>query len=286
MKVKGRKLKIEVKVELRSIFFFMLLILMGCEQENDMKTAAGEMNFIVVDALITDEFKQQEVILTYPKKDMNAVSLPVSGASVIISNEDSVFFLQEQVAGSGKYISNHAFSALPGKNYTLKIISGNKVYSAKASMVPGMEFLPLRYTRTGQAGLYKIIWVSNPYNPNRPAMYEILFDWSDVPGYLNQDPETCKARMMVYTLPTLDVSEVFAPSKETILFPLGTKITENRYSLTNDHAEFLRELLMETAWQGGFFNTSAANVTTNLSAGAVGYFGVCAVNRKNILVIK
>ena len=279
-------MKIEVKVEARRILLLFLIPLLACERQADFDSAGINLNVVVVDALLTNEMKTQCVSLSLPKTGLNNSALPLSGASVIITNEDSVYFMKEQVAGSGKYLSTHDFAALPGKNYTLKIINGDKVYTAKASMVPGMEFVALRYVRTGQGNMYKIIWVSNPYNPKRPAMYEVLLDWSQVPGYGGQDPEKCRARMMVYTLPTLDVSEVFAPSKESILFPLGTKITETRYSLSNEHAEFIRELLMETSWQGGLFNTSPANVITNLSAGAVGFFGVCAVNRKEILVKK
>jgi hypothetical protein len=76
----------------------------------------------------------------------------------------------------------------------------------------------------------------------------------------------------------LDVSEIFAPSVESISFPSGTKITESRYSITPEYAEFIREVLLETQWQGSLFNTTPANVTTNLSSGGAGFFAVCGVS--------
>lgn len=267
------------------IYVLLAILISSCEKLSDIRFDNEALNFVVVDAVITDELKNQVVSLSYPIQNLNDPARPVTGATVLISNEDSLYVLNETPINSGKYFSK-TFSAKAGKNYTLKVIKGANIYTAKAAMVQGMDFIALRYVRNGAANMYRIVWVSNPYNPNRPAMYEILLDWSQVPGYQNVNPESCKVRMMAYTLPTLDVSEVFSPSKEKILFPLGTKIVERRYSLTNEHAEFLREMLMETDWQGGFFNTAPANVTTNISAGAAGYFGVCAVTEKQITVVK
>jgi hypothetical protein len=90
--------------------------------------------------------------------------------------------------------------------------------------------------------------------------------------------------MLFYTLPTLDVSEIFAPVMESISFPAGTIITERRYSLTPEHAEFLREMLLETSWTGGLFSVANSNVTTNLSEGAAGYFGACSVTSLSLTV--
>ncbi|MCO5267212.1 MAG: hypothetical protein M9948_15220, partial [Lentimicrobium sp.] len=65
-----------------------------------------------------------------------------------------------------------------------------------------------------------------------------------------------------------------------IRFPSGTTITERKYSLTTEHAAYLRALLSETTWQGGLFNTAPANLPTNLSGNGMGYFGICAVIQK------
>jgi hypothetical protein len=108
-------------------------------------------------------------------------------------------------------------------------------------------------------------------------MWEVLLDWSKVPGYPPADSLKCRARLLFYTLSTLDVSEIFAPAMEQISFPVGTVINETRYSLTPEYAAFIREVLLETQWQGGLFNSTPANVPTNLSAGGAGFFAVCGV---------
>ena len=115
-------------------------------------------------------------------------------------------------------------------------------------------------------------------------MYEILLDWSAVPGFEQQNPDSCKAVLYYYTLPTIEVSQVLAPTLEKVTFPKGTLITERRYSLTDEHAAYFRALLLETTWSGGFFNTASANVPTNLSTGALGFFGACGVTEKTEMV--
>jgi hypothetical protein len=71
---------------------------------------------------------------------------------------------------------------------------------------------------------------------------------------------------------------------QSVYFPAGTIISERRYSLTPEHAEFVREMLLETNWTGGLFTVAPANVITNMSDGAFGYFGACAVTELSVTV--
>ena len=264
-------------------YLFFILTLAGCVKQTDWPLQSEQLNLLVVEGVLTDERKSQMVRLHYPVDQLNAPPAPVVGATVLISNEDSSWALTEKPLNSGLYFTSVTFAARPEKNYTLQIHHNNKVYTAKASMVAGSQFQELRYERRND-GNYYISWVASAFNGEKPAMWELLLDWSKVPGYETRDPESCKAKVMFYTLPTLDVSEVFAPEVEEIGFPAGTIITERRYSLTPEHAEFIREMLLETSWQGGLFTTAPANVSTNLSQGATGYFGVCAMTFVSIIV--
>jgi len=257
--------------------FLLFIILSACQKETDWPIADSNLNLVIVDGILTDENKVQSVKVCYSVNQLNDTALPVTAANVMISNEDSAWTLTEQPGKPGTYITKYAFPALAGKNYTLHIFKDDKQYSAKASMVPGKEFKPLQYVRNDGDGLYHLEWVAEAFDPEQPAMWEILTDWSKVPGYEKIDSSLCTAKLKYYTLPTLDVSEIFAPEMESISFPAGTIITEKRYSLTEEHAQFLRAMLLETNWQGGLFGSTPANGITNLGGGAFGYFGVCSV---------
>lgn len=261
-----------------------LLFLTGCVKETvwNLEHTAGRK--LVVDGILTDEVKVHTIVLTRSVEDLNQTPEPVSGATLLLSNEDSAWVLTEQLTGPGHYSTPGYFSALPGKYYTLQIYVRDQVYTARSAMTEGSFFRELIYLKNEATGLYYIDWVANSFSTGSPAMWEVLLDWSKVNGYTTADSLETHARLLFYTLPTLDVSEIFAPMMESVFFPKGTIITERRYSLTPEHAEFVRELLLETNWAGGLFTTAAANVTTNLSGGATGFFGVCSVTELSVIV--
>ena len=257
--------------------FILLLIISSCEKQTDWELKDLPGNFVVVDGIITDEQRAHEIKLSLLVDELNKDPEPVSGAIVIISNEDFVYQLTETPTGSGIYVTDSAFITLINKHYTLQIYYNNNFYTAKTTLIPGNSFSPLRYSKNTFDELYHIDWVANTFNTEKPAMYEVLLDWSGVSGYQNLNPDSCKAKLYYYSLPTLDVSEVLAPGKQKISFPVGTIITERRFSLSPEHAAFFRALLLEANWQGGLFDSERANLPTNLSQGALGFFGACSV---------
>ena len=265
-------------------YIILVIILTGCIKKADFPIPDHTSQLIVVDARLTDEQKAQSVRITYPMSDLNGTPKPVRGASVLISNADSLWILKEDTIHPGYYFTDSLFVALLNTSYTLQISWQNRNYSAKASMVPGKVFNELIYKKNENDEWYHIDWVASAFTVDNPAMWEVTIDWSFVPGFENQDPASCRARLLFFTLSTLDVSQIFAPVMEQTTFPAGSIIEEKRYSLSSRHAEFLRDLLLETNWQGSMFPTANANVSTNLSEGAIGYFGVCAVTELSLVV--
>lgn len=258
----------------------MIVLLAGCEKAIDWPVAGDNNDYIVVDGMITDEYKIQEIRLTKTISAPNELPEPVENAEVIVSTDDRVYTFKEDEERPGHYISDTLFAGVTGKDYTLFINAGNRIISARAKMVAVSNFVFLRYAHQGNKKLFRITWVSNPYSAGNPAMYEVLLDWSMVPGYENLPPDSTKARLLYYTLPTLDVSQMFAPEMETVVFPPGTIITERKYALTGEHAAYIRALLAETNFQGGLFNSVPSNLPMNLSGRGIGYFSACAVISK------
>jgi len=259
---------------------FAALLLTSCEKETSWPLQNPAEDFVVVDGTITSITGIQEIRLLKPVANPNDIPEAVTDAGILVSTEEKVYLFHEDPSRPGYYLSDEPFAGKTGRTYSLIINRNNTIISAKTTMVPAADFIFLRYVRQGETKKYRIVWVANPYNAKRPAMYEILLDWSAVPGYENMAPEDTKARLLYYTLPTLDVSQIFAPAMEAVLFPPGTVITEKRYSLTQSHAEYIRALLSETNWQGGLFNSAPASLPTNLSGNGLGYFGACAVTSK------
>ncbi|MEN8224101.1 MAG: DUF4249 family protein [Bacteroidota bacterium] len=261
-----------------------ILLLTACAKKADWQEPEMNSALIIVDGIITTESKEQYIHIHYNKAELNGELVPLSGAEVIINNEDSTWQLYEDPGEEGKYISAGVFAAQLGKSYSLLILYQEQIYSAQAAMVAGKTFPELIYKENENDDLYHISYVASAFEEEDPAMWEILLDWSEVPGYENTDPNQAKKRLLFYTLTTLDVSQIFAPLVEQVFFPAGTRIDQKRYSLSDEHADFIRSLLLETSWQGGVFPNDPANVLTNISEGALGFFGVCAVNSLSLTV--
>ncbi|MCD4773398.1 MAG: hypothetical protein K8R41_08465, partial [Bacteroidales bacterium] len=259
------------------LFILIITFSLSCEKKIEWNLQNEDNELIYVDGIITNELKKQTIKLTRIMSDPNEEPASVGGAIVLVMIGDSVIEFNEKVANSGIYQTAVPVKGIVEQSCFLRIIYEGNNYTANSFMHPGLNFIPLAYSQINSTNNYRINWVAPAFHPNRPAMFEILLDWSDVPPYNTQDPELSKARLLYYTLPSLDVSEIFAPQLENLVFPQGTIIIEKRYSLTPAHAESIREVLLETNWNGGLFGSTSANVPTNLSTGAAGFFGACGV---------
>lgn len=260
------------------------MVFASCVKEADWEAPGNGSEYIVVEGVITNESRLQYVLLNYNKAELNGALQPIDGGEVILSNEDSTWQLLESASEPGKYISSRPIVAQINKTYSLLIIYQGKFYSSKAQMVQGKTFSELSYKKNENDELYHIDYVASAFEEEDPAMWEILIDWSSVPGYENVNPEDARKKLLFYTLTTLDVSQIFAPLVEEVSFPAGTKIVQRRFSLSSEHADFIRSLLLETSWQGGVFPTDPADVLTNISDGGLGFFGICAVNSLSLTV--
>lgn len=261
-------------------FLFVLLLFTACEKEVSWPVnGIGEE--VIVEGMVTDEYRHHLIRLSKPVTDINAEAEPLTGAEVYISTSDSVYLFKEDTVNSGYYYSEQAFAGMPGTEYNLFISERSRIITSKATMTQGKDFDILQYSPDSDS-LFTITWVTDAYTPSEPAMYEVLLNWSDVPGYRQLPTQETTARLLYYSLPTVDVSQIFAPDQEIVTFPEGTLITETRYSLTPSHADFLRALLSETSWQGGLFNTVPAGIPDNISNGT-GYFSACGTKVKVII---
>lgn len=248
----------------------------SCDKTYDWTWDRTAQPVVVIDAIITDETKVQTVNIYYTTSALDVTPIAISNASVIVSNADSVYIFREDSLLKGYYISDKEFAASPGMLYTLQVSYNGQIYTASDVMSPAEDFEPLKLAKDNEGNNY-VSWVADAYKAKKAAMYEVLVNWKDdgSGGYK-------AARMLYYTLPSLDVSEVLAPEPELVKFPTTASIIERYYSVSDNYAAFLRALLAETTWQGGLFNTEVANLPTNLSNNALGFFAVCSVKEKNI----
>ena len=263
---------------------FIFLIFISCEKEVPW-TFEPNGNHIVVDGILTNMKKSHIIKIFKSVTKLNEMPEPVSGAFVTIYNGDTVHILTELPEKSGIYRTNINYRAVLNKTYRLQILYEGERYAATARMVPVIPFNKLSYKyNSNNNNMYYIDSVANSFSSRESAMYEIFIDWSHLPAYANVPFSEKRAVVYYYTLRNIDVSQVFAPEKETVYFPAGARILERKFSLAPQHAEYIRSMLSETEWRGGFFDVTQANVRTNITNGGLGFFGICTVLRDTLVV--
>ena len=250
------------------LLLLVLLKLLSCEEETSWEIAPSEP-VVVVDALITSEFASQVIYVYSSSSDLNKDSEGISGANLYITDGHNQFFFTESTDSAGKYISQ-PFIVVTNEIYTLVIEHEGFIDSAKAQIVPVSPLRDFEFDVDGELFRYQ-----DP-GSDLPSMTEVFYDWSNDVSYCDSFG-ACQAVEVFYTLNTVDLMEEFAPDKQKILFPKETWIYRKKYSLSDQHQEFVRGLLLETEWRGGLFDTEHGNIPTNFVNGARGWFGVCQV---------
>lgn len=259
----------------RSIYFLLFVMsFSACEDPYYSKNTSLQIELIIVEGVITNEKKNHEVILSRIHLNQNGVSASVSGADVTISTNDSTFTLTEDPGTPGKYLTP-LMRAASGKIYRLTFSIDGKTYSAEDSSVPVEPLTPINLDRQPEG--YQLEFSESGQDAN---YIDHHLDWTQTPECAGG----CKGRVIFYDLKTIDVNDIFKPRKTDVYFPEGTTIIRRKYSVSPAYRNFLRSMLMETEWRGGVFDVDRANVPTNLSEGAMGFFAVSTVVSDTITV--
>jgi hypothetical protein len=256
-----------------------IAVFISCEEKIDVEPIGRNKSMYAVDGLITNEKKQHEIKITFLSGHINENPEPATGGIVYISDGENNYMLRESPLLSGIYITD-SIRAVVGKQYQLTINFGNKSFFAISGLEPVSPLVHCSYYSVGN-NLYQL---APNLISNSPAMWEYNIDWSSV-GPINESDSIMKAKLLYYNLGTIDIPQVFATGKEDVKFPAGAIIYERKYSLTKEHTDFLRSLLLENDWTGGNFDAAHANLLTNMSEGAIGFFGACTVVSDSIVVV-
>lgn len=243
--------------------------LISCEKQIDWQLQEGKQ-FVIVDALLTNEYRYQVVWVYTSVNNMNESSLPIINAEVKLSDGENTVTYIADTNKPGRYISPIPFRAAAGRTYKLTV-HYNDIFDTAYAQMEGI-------TPIGAAvivpwdSLYRYNYVPS----SLPSMMEIYYFWSHNQEFTEKYGADNAAETF-YSLNIIDISKEFAPPKKVIIFPTGTTIIRRKYSLSEPHQHFIRSLLLETEWRGGIFDVEQGNVPTNFRHGTLGWFGACMV---------
>lgn len=262
---------------MKSIFYIVIIsfvfILASCELQTDWNTNTSE-SIVIVDALITNENTTQIIKVYQSSENINAADTPISGAVItLITDTEEILFTE---AEPGIYTANPINLAV-GKSYYLNFeLEGHKDF-AQANMLPVTALSIFEIEQKEE--LYKYVYTGSSH----AAMTEVYYDWSNNPEYCSFYG-ACQSAETFYTLNSFDIVQEFSPEKQEIQFPENTLVIRKKYSLSDDHQEFIRSLLIETEWRGSLFDVEQGNIPTNFSNGVRGWFGVCQIVTDSVFI--
>ncbi|MFC2098142.1 DUF4249 family protein [Bacteroidota bacterium] len=264
---------IRLMLPVRILLLAILSLLLSCNEEPiDWELDTHRPDLLVVEAVLTNERKAHEVKISRPVADPSDVPEPVEGAAIAIFDGTNATLLSE--SSPGIYHTVPSFRAVYNKLYYLVIYNDGREYSAASFLVPVRRLDPLQYKRVqGQQNWYELVL----HETQDASMVEIWLDWSHLPAFRGQPAEATQARIVYYTVKSIDVNQWFKPGKERVFFPAGTRVVRRKYSMNQYQEDFVRTMMAETEWRGGLFDVQPGNVRTNLTQGAVGYFSVSTV---------
>ncbi len=250
----------------------------ACVKEVERPLPGGGQSNIVVECILTNELKKQEVRMSFPYPQQNETPAAVSGAEVYVAANGQKWDFVELDSPAGKYVSATPFAVSIDNEYELHISYEGQAYSASTSVTAlGLEEQE-NWVENLNDSTFRISKHVSSFSPNGQAMYEFTLMWHP------EADSTYVVKTYRYLLNSLDVSNIFAPETEEIVFSHKTWIYWRKYSLTDDYAGFLRAMLAETQWQGGFFDDEKDNLPTNISNGGLGYFTACSVLSDTVYV--
>ncbi|MEQ9592417.1 MAG: DUF4249 family protein [Cyclobacteriaceae bacterium] len=249
------------------------LLLMRCEEQFVAELNVTDLDLIVVDGILTNENLNHRIKVTRPHTELGGIGIPVSGAVLEIYEGDTKkFTVTEFPVGSGEYFTEQ-MRAVVGEVYTLRMFYGGKVFFAQNVSTPVEPLETIQYSQSAASpDLFRIELNESGRDPN---FISHVISWQGTQSC--QVNETCGGVIVHYDLKTADANELFKPDKKEFLIPAGAMVVRKKYSVNPSYRSFLRGVLSETEWRGGVFDIQRDNASTNLSAGAIGFFAVSTV---------
>lgn len=248
----------------------------SCVHEFPLKEDIVDNSTVVVEGYITNELTRHTIKISRLNSYYDTTANYVSNAFVTVTSGDSTYYYHEK--SDGVYESENSFVGVVGNVYYLhiEIDDGRVILSAESTMLPVTPPDKITYSTATDNNL-TISHIAESFVSDNPAKYVLQLSWLD-----SKTSRQKNAEIYYYSLTTVDISQLFAPKVSETIFPPGTQIIERKYSIDRAYENYLRSLLAETHWSGGYFDEAHGNLHTNITSNTpsiktAGYFSANTV---------
>ncbi|MFK7757223.1 MAG: DUF4249 domain-containing protein [Flavobacteriales bacterium] len=270
--------------------FALTVLLISCTKEIDFDLNEEGFDRLVVEGFITNQVKAHEVRLSrttsyYIEQSPKAVS----GAIVNVSNGVHSWVMTEDPIGSGRYSTPTDAFGIVGQIHELSIETDGQTYIATDEMaaVATLDSVTVEYELfefPDKDEEFPGFWNLNIWTMETPET-ENFYRWrtfingvtsSDTIRFssFSNDQGLDGANLTGYTI------EEYAEDEMEI----GDLITLEQHGISRSYYDMLQAVTEQTEIEGGLFDPPAANVLSNVSNGALGFFSASSVSTKTYLI--
>ncbi|MBW6478656.1 MAG: DUF4249 domain-containing protein [Bacteroidales bacterium] len=275
-----------------NLIILILAIITGitaCEKDVILDLASIEGNYVIVEANLIDDGSRQWIRLTRSSSYYDVTTGDaVQNASVIVQGNNQSWTFSELFPDSlpGYYFNSQISSALIETTYELNIeTADDKTYFAQSELrpLPELDSVTVKLNPFSELAFFDI------------TVYDVIAHFEDLPGigdyylfnlFINNKLITPrpsdKSPVSDENLESYSSLAVLSLNEEDIA--PGDTITLEIRSISKEKFDFYNIFFFQTDLSGNpFAGAPPANIPTNLSEGARGFFQVSALNRKTII---
>ena len=272
---------------LRFALLFALLAT-ACVREVDLEDLNGPPSGrLVVEGYFTNETRSHPVRLTRTGPAIvTGPPVPVPGATVTITGGERLFALEEKPAGSGLYFTADTVGGEVGKTYTLTITVDGRTYTAADRMEPVAPFserdqilIPGQYLFNHPERGYTLEMATARFGFPAAVQHTV--------GYVN--PQLARDRGVIeqtvfYHFPGVEPNGLVPRTADPLKFQRGDTLFHSRASMSEAYQRFSRAMLIQAEYFGGVLGSVPADVPTNVSGEALGFFAASAVVSRRLRI--
>ena len=254
-----------------------ILAITGCQKviNVDLNEAAPR---IVIEGLITDRRGSYTLTISKSGSYFNQPALQtISGAIATITDDLNITDTLKE-SGPGVYYTTK-LRGFPGRTYNLKVIAEDVEYDALSTMMSHVNIDSLKLFKSSSQ---RFDFGGNQNEPH----YEIHCFFKD-------PPEKNFYRIRVFKNDSIDTQN-YRLYDDQYTNNYFTELRVSSASVGNTYRIELLSLdkstygyfrtLADLIFTNPFFGSTPANPNSNLSNGALGYFGACAISSRTIVV--
>jgi hypothetical protein len=266
--------------------FYCFVLLVSCTETIDFYIPNSEKK-IIIDAVFTTHIRQQEVYIYY-STDYNDTLAPekLSGATILLSDQENEYLFYEY--SPGFYLSNQNLALKTDKDYTLLVEIDGELYQAQSkakNIGAPIDSISIKVSIDTNLITQEIdtslnLWMARQENTN-PGDYYIskyfinnVLQSSVVREYTLFNDQLINGQYFYLPLHQLNINKL----------QFGDSLRLELYGVEKAYSDYLSNILLQTDFKGGLFDTPSANVKGNFSNGSLGFFSVSDVRTSSIRI--